>query len=451
MTLIFQVTTKPIEQDRTVLKLIDKIDLMKLLKNIRFLVTQNEQREVLENTDVLIKEDRIFKVGKNLSDHYSPDEVLDCSNKVVLPGLINTHTHASMTTFRGISDNKLLEDWLHEDIFPAEDSLTEMDAYYGAMAASVEMLKTGTTCFSDMYFHMEQVADAVEDSGIRAVLARGLTDIEGEQDLDEVLDQLVDLVGRQRIKPAIAPHSIYTCSEDLLLDSKEIADKFDLLYHIHLSETEKENSDSIEARGMTPTEYLDNLGILDGKVAAAHGTHLSQNDIDILAQNNVGIAHNPSANLKLGSGIADIPELRRNGVKVGLGTDGPASNNNLNLFEEAKTSALLHKREDPRIIDEQEILDMMTIEAAEILGVDDELGSIERMKKADLIAIDLDGPEMRPFHGTQGIISNLVYSFSGNISEAIVDGDIVVENGELVGTDERKVLRELQRRAEKFA
>lgn len=424
---------------------------MLLLKNIRFLITQNDERDILENKDVLIKQDRIFEVGKNLSDHYSPEKILDCSNKVVLPGLINTHTHASMTAFRGISDNKLLEDWLQEDIFPAEDSLTEKDAYFGAMAASVEMLKSGTTCFSDMYFHMEQVAEAVEDSGIRAVLARGLTDIQEDQDLDEVLKELVNLVGKKRIKPAIAPHSIYTCSEDLLLDSKEIADKFDLLYHIHLSETEKENNDSLEARGMTPTEYLDNLDILDENTVAAHGTHLSQDDVRALAQNNVGIAHNPSANLKLGSGIADIPELRKKGVKVGLGTDGPASNNNLNIFGEAKISALLHKREDPRIIDEQEILDMMTIEAAEILSVDDELGSIERAKKADLITIDLDSPEMRPFHGKRGIVSNLIYSFSGNISETIVDGDLVVVNGKMVETDEEQVLRELQRRAEKFS
>jgi len=171
---------------------------MLLLENIRFLIiTQNEERKVLENVDILVKQDRIFEIGKNLSDHYSPKKVLDCSNKVVLPGLINTHTHASMTAFRGISDNKLLEDWLHEDIFPAEDSLTETDAYYGAMAASLEMLKTGTTCFSDMYFHLEQVADAVEDSGIRAVLARGLTDIQEPQDLDEVIDELAQLVGRE--------------------------------------------------------------------------------------------------------------------------------------------------------------------------------------------------------------------------------------------------------------
>jgi len=289
---------------------------MLLLENIRFLITQNEERKVLENVDILVKQDRIFEIGKNLSDHYSPEKVLDCSNKVVLPGLINTHTHASMTAFRGISDNKLLEDWLHEDIFPAEDSLTETDAYYGAMAASLEMLKTGTTCFSDMYFHLEQVADAVEDSGIRAVLARGLTDIQEPQDLDEVIDELAQLVGRERIKPAIAPHSIYTCSEDLLLDSKDIAEKFDLLYHIHLSETQKENSDSVDARGMTPTEYLDNLGILDENTVAAHGTHLSQKDIETLAWNNTGIAHNPSANLKLGSGIADVPELRKTVLKL---------------------------------------------------------------------------------------------------------------------------------------
>lgn len=424
---------------------------MLLLKNIRFLITQDEEREIQENIDILIKQDRIFKVGENLSDHYSPDSVLDCSRKAVLPGLINTHTHASMTSFRGISDNKLLEDWLNEDIFPAEDSLTEMDAYYGAMAASIEMLKTGTTCFSDMYFHMEQVADAVKDSGVRAVLARGLTDIQEEKDLDEVLDQLVNLVGRKRIKPAIAPHSIYTCSENLLLDSKEIAEKFDLLYHIHLSETEKENSDSISERGMTPTEYLDNLGILDGNTVAAHGTHLSKEDVHTIAKNNVGIAHNPSANLKLGSGIADVPELRKEGVKVGLGTDGTASNNNLNLFEEAKISSLLHKRNDPRVIDEQDILDMITIEAAEILGIDDELGSVEKAKKADLITINLDNSEMRPFHGKRGIISNLIYSFSGNVSETIVDGEIVVEDGEIVGTDEKQVLRELQRRSEKFS
>lgn len=423
---------------------------MLLLENIRFLITQNDNREVMENVDVLVKYGRIVEIGKNLSDHYSPSEVLDCSGKVVLPGLINTHTHASMTAFRGISDNKLLEDWLHEDIFPAEESLTQEDAFYGAKAASIEMLKTGTTCFSDMYFHMSEVANAVEDTGIRAVLARGLTDINEEQDLDQVLDELVDLVSRERIKPAIAPHSIYTCSEDLLLDSKEIAEKFNLLYHIHLSETEEENTESRNARGMSPTEYLDNLGILDSNTAAAHGTHLSDNDVEILAQNGVGIAHNPSANLKLGSGIADIPELLQSGVKVGLGTDGPASNNNLNLFEEAKISALIHKRDDPRMINEQQVLDMMTVEAAKVLGVEDEIGSVEKGKKADLITIDLDRPDMKPFHGKKGVISNLVYSFSGDLADSIVDGEILVRDGELVDVDEEQVLRELQRRSEKF-
>lgn len=423
---------------------------MKLLKNVRFLVTQNEEREVLENVDVLIYQDEIYEIGRGLTDYVNPETVIDCSEKIVIPGLINTHTHSSMTLLRGISDNTKLQEWLESYIFPAEDKIEETDAYLGSMLASVEMLESGTTTFNDMYFHMENVADAVEDTGIRAVLSKGLTDIEDDADLYGAENLIRTYSDNDRIEIGVAPHSVYTCSEELLLDAKDLADKHDTIYHIHLSETEKENQDLIKDHGMTPTEYLDELGILEEKVVAAHGTHLTEDDIDRLERTDTGLAHNPAANMKLGSGRANIIELEERGLNIGLGTDGPASNNSLNMFDEAKLSALIHKEEDPEALTEQEIFDMLTIDAAKALDIDDKVGSIERGKKADIVTIDLNQASMRPFFGPRGAVSNLIYSFDGDVSEVFVNGELVVESGSIQTVDRDEVFKAVQSRVPKF-
>lgn len=420
-----------------------------ILQNIRFLVTQNADRQILEDVDLKIVDDRISAVGEELDSR--GHDVIDCSNKVVMPGLVNTHTHVSMTLLRGISDNKLLQDWLEEDIFPAEEKITSRDAYIGALLGILEMLKTGTTTFNDMYFHMDKVAEAVEDSGIRAVLSEGVIDQDGgREDIDEALNFVEKYQNHDLVTPGFAPHAVYTASETALLETRDYSEIFDVPYHIHVSETKKENDDCIERTGMTPVQYLDNLGLVNDDMIAAHGVWLEENDLDILERKGGNVVHNPSANLKLGSGIAEVPEMIERGINVALGTDGVASNNNLNLFEEGKLTALLHKKDDPRDIHEQEVLDMMTINGAKALGMEQEIGSIEIGKKADLIMIDLDDPDMNPFHGKDGLISNLVYSFNGSVSDVIVDGRSVVRNGDLRTFDDEKVIEEVNVRKMKF-
>ncbi|MBC5792575.1 MAG: amidohydrolase [Nanohaloarchaea archaeon] len=420
-----------------------------ILQNIRYLVTQNENREVLEYVDLRIKDDRIVEIGGSLD---YDDRKVDSSDRIVIPGLINAHTHASMTLLRGISDNKELERWLNEDIFPAEEKLDEQDAYIGALLGSVEMLKSGTTTFNDMYFHMDSVAEAVKDSGIRAMLSVGMIDI--EEDTEEELRNAVNFLDRyrdeNRIVPGIAPHSIYTCSNELLRYAKNYSKLHDVPFHIHVSETMQENSDALEEHGMTPVEYLKNHGMVDEDLIAAHSTWLTNRDRKIMEENNATVAHNPAANLKLGSGIADINSMMENGINVALGTDGAASNNSLNLFQEMKLTGLLHKRDDPSKLTEQDVLDMATINGAKALGMEDEIGSIEEGKKADLAMIDVDKISMNPRFGKDGLISNLVYSFNGNVSEVLVDGDLVVEEGKSVEIHENNLVEEVRDRAEKF-
>lgn len=421
-----------------------------ILQNIHYLVTQNPRRDIYENMDIKIEDDRIVGIGQGFSTEN--EEVIDCSEKVVMPGLINTHTHVAMTLLRGISDNKLLQDWLEEDIFPAEEKINPEDAYIGSLLGITEMLKTGTTTFNDMYFHMDEVADAADQTGIRAVLSHGIIDQEGgREDIDEALEFVKRYQGHELVEPGFAPHAVYTASKVALLEAKDYSQVFDVPYHIHVSETKKENEDCIEETGKTPVKYLDELGLVNNDLVAAHGVWLDKEDIDILSGRGGNVVHNPAANLKLGSGIAKVPKMLESGINVALGTDGVASNNNLNLFEEGKLTALLHKRDDPRKINEQQVLDMMTINGAKALGMEDEIGSIEIGKKADLVLIDLEDPALNPFHGKKGVISNLVYSFDGSVSDVIVDGRLVLRGGETVNVDERRILEEVEKRKDKFA
>jgi 5-methylthioadenosine/S-adenosylhomocysteine deaminase len=421
-----------------------------LLENIRFLVTQNPDREILEKVDVRIKEDRVVEIGSLESQE--SEKVIDCSGKVVMPGLINTHTHASMSVLRGISDNKQLSRWLEEDIFPAEDAMDLEDVNLGARLACIEMLESGTTCFNDMYEGADEIAEAVEEAGIRAVISRGLFDWDeqGEERIREAKEAVRRYQDHELVTPGIAPHAVYSCSEELLKEMKDFAEEHDAVYHIHVSETQSENEDHLEEHGLTPTQYLEEHGLLDSSVVAAHSTWLSEEDRNLFEKYGANVAHNPAANLKLGSGIADIPELMERGVNVSLGTDGPASNNNFNLFEEMKLAGLLHKRSDPGRITQQDLLDMATVNAAKALGLEEEIGSIEEGKKADLLIIELEGSELTPFYGKRGLISNLVFSYTGHPEKVLVNGDLVADNGEIQGIERGEVLEKAQRRVEKF-
>lgn len=421
-----------------------------LLENARFIVTQNTDREVLENKDIRIKDGKIIEIGDLKA---SPgEEAIDCSNKVVMPGLINAHTHASMSLLRGISDNKKLEEWLHEDIFPAEEIMEKDDIYTGALLASVEMLQTGTTCFNDMYERPDQVVKAVEETGIRAVISRGLFDWDeqGGKRIKEAKEAVIKYSDHDLVTPGIAPHAVYTCSLELLKEMKDFSEDHEVPYHIHVSETEKENRDLEAEKGLSPTQYLNEHGLLDSSAVAAHAAWLSDEDKDFFAEKEANVAHNPAANLKLGSGIADIPDLIERGVNVALGTDGPASNNNFNLFEEMKTASLVHKLESPEKINEQEVLDMATINGAKALGLEDEIGSIEEGKKADLLVLDLNSTELSPYYGKQGLISNIVFSFTGRPEKVFVDGELVAENGKLDGIDQKALLERVQGKMQKF-
>lgn len=400
-----------------------------ILGNIAYLVTQNEEREVLEDVEVRIEDGEIVEVEDEIE---AGDEVIDCSNKIVLPGLINCHTHVSMSLLRGISDDKPLEEWLHEDIIPREEELTPEDVYEGALLGIREMLKSGTTCFNDMYAPEEKVVEAVEETGIRAMLSRGVVDAGGaDWRLRESRELIESVKDHRRIKPAVSPHAVYTCSEETLKTLRDQAEEFDVPIHIHVSETVNENEEFEDENGERPVEYLERLGLLNEDTIAAHCTHLTSEEIKALAENGVSVAHNPCANLKLGSGIADTPELLENGVTVGLGTDGPASNNGFNMFEEMKFASLIQKNMDPEKLTAQQALDMATRKAAETLRFED-LGSIEEGKKADIVSVEID-EMVRPV-GPDRVVSHLVFS-TPTVSETIVDGEVLVEGGEIAGNE----------------
>ena len=421
-----------------------------ILQNIRFLVTQNPDREILEKVDLRISGEKISGIGD--LEPEEDEEIVDCSGKIVVPGLINTHTHASMSLLRGISDNKKLMDWLEEDIFPAEEIMTSDDIYTGALLASVEMLETGTTCFNDMYEKPDEIVDAVEETGIRAVISRAVFDWDdkGEERTEKAKETVRKYQSHELIIPSIAPHAVYSASIGLLKEVKRFSEEHEVPFHIHVSETKQENEDLEDEHGLTPTQYLEEHGLLDSSVVAAHATWLSEEDKNLFEKREANIAHNPAANLKLGSGIAEIPELMEKGVNVSLGTDGPASNNNFNMFEEMNLTGLLHKRMDPTRITEQDVLDMATINGAKALGLENEIGSIEEEKKADLLVIDMEDTELSPYYGNKGVISNLVFSFSSRPEKVFVNGEIVVENGEILGVGKEELLEKVQGKVEKF-
>lgn len=418
-----------------------------LLKDVRFLVTQNAQRDVLEHVDVRIEDGIIEEIGEDLT---KDGEIMDCSNSVVLPGLVNTHTHAPMNVMRGISDNRALQSWLEDVIFPAEQAMDEDGFYHGSLHSIIEMAKTGTTCFNDMYAPETPVADAVDETGMRAVLARGMIDADGDrtEKLRESKEFIEQYQEHDRITPAVSPHAIYTCSEELLRKAQEQAEQYDTLYHIHLSETKQENEDCEAEHGMTPTAYLHDHDLLTERTIAAHGVWLTEKDMRLFQKTSAGVAHNPCSNLKLGSGIADVPRLQAHDITVGLGTDSVASNNNLNMFEEAKFASLLQKRHDPRNLTEQELLDMLTIDGAELLGLDDRIGSIEEGKQADFIRIDRDDIALSPFYGKRGLLSNLIFSFHGQVNDVFVAGDRIVQEGTMTTIDEAQVKTAVQEHAE---
>ncbi len=413
-----------------------------LIKNA-FILDPNNFED--KKQSLLIKDDLIAEISDEI-DESNIDKVIDAEGKILLPGLVNTHTHLSMTLFRGLADDLSLDSWLNDHIWPMEANLNGDYCYIGALLGAVELIKSGTTTFSDMYFYMEDVARAVEDAGIRAVLSYGMIDFGIEEKREAEIKENMALfnacngMADGRIKVFFGPHSPYTASEELLVKVRELADENGMGIHIHVSETQKEINDSLDERGLRPFEYLEKIGFLGPDVVAAHCVWLSDNEIEIIKKHGVKVSHNPCSNMKLASGIAPVSKLIENGICVSIGTDGASSNNNLDLIEELKTASLLQKVStlDPKVLDSNESIKMATIKGAEALGLDDEIGTIEVGKKADIILIDTAAANMTP--DSSSLSSNVVYSANGsNVDTTICNGKILMENKKLTTLDEEEI------------
>ncbi|MDI6884660.1 MAG: amidohydrolase family protein [Hadesarchaea archaeon] len=412
-------------------------------------VTMDPQRRVFERGSVAIKGDKIAAVGKEIKEN--ADVVIDARGKVVLPGLINCHTHLSMTLLRGVADDMPLMQWLETKIWPIEKNLRAEDCYAGALLGCLEMIKSGTTCFADQYFYMEHVARAVEEAGTRGVLSYGIIELDDPKRRESELRAGEKLVkawhGKAggRVLTMFGPHASYTCSPECLAKVKELAKKHKVGIHTHLSESQDEIKQITEKYGKRPVEHLDSIGFLGPEVLAAHCVWLTEQEIRVLRDRGVKPAHNPVSNMKIGCGVAPVPEMLAAGIPVALGTDGAASNNTLDMFSEMKFAALLNKvhKLDPVAVPAASALEMATVNGAIALGLGDKLGSLEVGKKADLVVVDLKKPHLSPLHN---IISHLVYSAVGSdVDTTIVDGKILMRERKVLTLDEDKVLREAQK------
>lgn len=420
-----------------------------LIKNID-LVAMNGKEEVIKNTNIYIEKDKIIHIGQ-IKDSIEVEREIDGKNKLAMPGLVNGHTHVGMSLLRNYADDVPLHEWLNEKIWPVEANLRDDDVYWGSLLSMVEMIESGTTAFCDMYFFMDKVGEALELSGMKGVLTRGLIEEQGGS--QEKLDETRELYnkwhgkGNGRIKVMVAPHAPYTCSTDFLMKSMDLAKDLNTGIHIHLSETKKEVEDSLKQHGKTPIKYAYDLGMLDFHTIGAHCVHVTDDDIRLIKEKGMFPVNNPSSNFKLASGFAPVDKMLRAGIPVALGTDGSSSNNNLNMFEEMHLASIVNKavNEDAISVPGIKALEMATINGAKALGWEKEIGSIEVGKKADMILIDTDKSHLYPRHN---IISALAYSTQGSdVDTVIVDGKILMENRELKTLDVEKIKYMVEKKA----
>jgi 5-methylthioadenosine/S-adenosylhomocysteine deaminase len=399
----------------------------------------------IEKSSIRIEDDSIVEISDKVSAN-DGDEVVNGEGKVLIPGLVNTHTHLPMTLLRGLADDLPLQVWLNDYIFPIEANFNKEHSYAGALLGCLEMIRSGTTTFNDMYFEMEQVARAVDRTGNRAFIAHGMIDLGDKERRNNEFKQARKIVKKfhntsnGRVKTTFGPHTPYTCSKELINGVRADADKYGVLIHIHVSETQNEVQEIKETYGMRPFEYLDDIGFLGPDVIAAHSVWLSDDEIEIIKNRGVKISHNPLSNMKLASGISPVIKMVENGICVSLGTDGAASNNNLDLFQEIKTSSLLQKVQtlDPSVIPASKALEMATIEGARALGMENEIGSIEEGKKADLVLVDMKAPHLTPFRNP---ISHIAFSAEGSdVSTVICDGKLLMHEREFLTLDEMEVM-----------
>ncbi|WP_040951153.1 amidohydrolase [Gorillibacterium massiliense] len=427
-----------------------------LIRNGTFLVP-DAKAPVLQG-DMGIKDDKIVYIGSSLSQESVDteyDEIVDGRRKLFMPGLVNTHGHAAMSLLRGVGDDLALQVWLEEKMWPNEAKFTADDVRVGTLLSILEMVKGGTTAFVDMYDHMNEVAQAVEQSGIRGCLTRGVIglcppDVQDAK-LAEAVQFAKDWHGKAdgRITAMMSPHAPYTCPPDYILRFVEAAHDLNLPIHTHMSETAREVAENEAAYGLRPVAHLEKLGVFSRPCLVAHGVHLTDDEIGILAKYDVRVSHNPGSNLKLASGVAPVLKLLKAGVKVSLGTDGPASNNNLDMFEEMRLAALIHKgiSGDPEAVPAYSAFQMGTREGARSIWLD-HTGALEIGNKADFIALNIDQPHFYPY---SNLLSHAIYSASAqDVTDVWVDGKAIVRGGSCLTLDEEKIKAEFTLRYEKL-
>lgn len=416
----------------------------------RYVITMDAQRRVIENGAVAIRGDRIVAEGpqSEIDHNFQPKHRLDRPNALISPGLVNTHTHAPMVLFRGIADDLHLQDWLEKFIFPAEArNVTPDFVRWGTRLACLEMLLGGTTTFTDMYYFEDVIAETARECGMRGVLGETIIgfpspDSKTPADALRFTEKFLERFrGDPLITPAVAPHAIYTNSDETLERCRALANHYALPLLIHVSETKRENDECLAKRGKTPTAALDSLGVLSGRTLAAHAVWATDADLKILRERHTGIAHCPSSNMKLASGAAPVMKMLALGLAVGLGPDGPAgSNNDLDLFEEMDLASKLQKviTGDPEALPARQALEMATMGGARALGLEKEIGSLEIGKRADLITVRLDQPHAVPLYD---VYSHVVYALKGSdVRDVMVNGRLVVRDAQPLTLDSKQVI-----------
>jgi 5-methylthioadenosine/S-adenosylhomocysteine deaminase len=415
-----------------------------------YLLTMEDDLSVIKDGAVAVKDSIIKGVGTfaEISRQYTSEKVLDGKGKVVFPGLINTHTHAAMVYFRGLADDLPLQEWLEKHIWPNEMKWLTSEFVDDAIElACLEMLKAGVTTYADMYFFEDTAGRKLEKIGMRGVLGSGIVDFpwkgvaESPDDYFRNAESLIkNWKDSELVTPCIAPHATFTCGPDNYKRAREMADKYNVPLHTHLAETQFEVAEIQKRHGKTPVEYLDSIGFLSERVFAAHCIWVTDREIEILAERKVGVSHCIESNLKLASGFAPVTKMLKAGVKIGLGTDGAASNNDLSILGEMSTAAKVHKAvsQDPTALDSKTALLMATRYGAEILGLGDKTGSLKPGKAADLVIVNLERPHLTPIYD---IYSHIAYSMRpSDIETVMVNGRIVVNKGKLATADEEEIL-----------
>ena len=422
-------------------------------------VTMDASRHVYNDGALAVRGDAIVAAGSqsDIASRYDAARTIDAHDEIVMPGLINGHQHAAMSLFRGLADDLALNDWLQKYIFPAEArNVTPDFVTWGTRLGVLEMLRGGTTTYADMYYFEDQVARATKEAGMRGVLGETIIDFPApdNKSVPQMLAYTENYIkhwqGDSLITPAIAPHSIYTCSTKTLQDVAALARKYHAPILIHLAEAPFEGEQSRAKYGLSPTGYLENIGVLGPDITAAHCVWVDSGDMKLLASRDVGCVHNPSSNMKLASGTSPVVDLIAAGVPVGLGTDGAASNNDLDMFEEMDLAAKLQKlaRMDPRALPAEQVVAMATINGARALHMEKQIGSLEAGKKADVILIRTDAPHATPMYN---IYSQLVYALkASDVDSVIVGGKIVMEHRRILTLDEPQILAKAREYAKKI-